>query len=120
MRISDWSSDVCSSDLAVRPRASGVRKRLFRPAVRARDRTRAPAPSVRTESEGRADLHRRAEGEGTGLRHRLLLRWLGRVADGADQPRSRGGLRLFLQHGADRSEEHTSELQTLLRISYAV
>src|SRR3546814_4532592 len=35
-----------------------------------------------------------------------------------DHPRPRGDL--FAELGADRSEEHTSELQSLMRISYAV
>src|SRR3546814_2347096 len=46
-----------------------------------------------------------------------------------DGPRRRGRLAQALEeflratkdgHGADRSEEHTSELQSLMRISYAV
>src|SRR3546814_7087901 len=92
MRISDWSSDVCSSDLNARHR--------------------------RPQHEHRVDR-----------RHRKI------AVVGYDQPR---GLRRF--HRADeiddflrkvgpvaigpipgvRSEEHTSELQSLMRISYAV
>src|SRR3546814_15461309 len=36
MRISDWSSDVCSSDLLLRIPASGVGKQVERPVVDAR------------------------------------------------------------------------------------
>src|SRR3546814_2007265 len=36
------------------------------------------------------------------------------------QPLSRGLRRRFFQGGLGRSEEHTSELQSLMRISYAV
>src|SRR3546814_8627630 len=52
---------------------------------------------------------------------------------GQDEPQGRGGQRLLglhgifqgvaktgTQHGWSRSEEHTSELQSLMRISYAV
>src|SRR3546814_6297577 len=95
MRISDWSSDVCSSDL----RASLVR-------ASKRDR-RIPMLEVkRGEARGAAFLVRFGcwdRGNGCGYRfvemrcaHRLL-------------PRIR----------MRRSEEHTSELQSLLRISYA-
>src|SRR3546814_10589747 len=71
MRISDWSSDVCSSDLWLRSCAPYAR---YRPG------------------------------------HRYCLR-----AD--DLPQL-----LILRHSSNdhRSEEHTSELQSLMRISYAV
>src|SRR3546814_2500734 len=91
MRISDWSSDVCSSDL-LRP----AHHRLAAdPARRARCRRRgdgdvAPGPA----EGGRLERGRLA---GTGGRAP------GRTAG------ARG-----------RSEEHTSELQSLMRISYAV
>src|SRR3546814_8263148 len=96
MRISDWSSDVCSSDL--------------------------PFPRTRSHAPGRT--RRRAHGQaGSGLqaqhrRARIRVR----------------AARLLERHGryepnsfdanddavACRSEEHTSELQSLMRISYAV
>src|SRR3546814_6149238 len=99
MRISDWSSDVCSSDLTARrsrlrgPARAGTRRACVGLAL-------APAP-------GRT----RMPGAGTGrrdpqLRHQRHHR-LGRVRP-ADPGRG------------DRSEEHTSELQSLMRISYAV
>src|SRR3546814_6273831 len=46
-------------------------------------------------------------------------RALGRVAAGRGGPRDPAQLRAGLE-GAARSEEHTSELQSLMRISYAV
>src|SRR3546814_8773409 len=88
MRISYWSSDVCSSDL--RHLGGGrVLRRLAR-----RLRHRAPGRLARP----RAD-RRRSQAE----RHR---------ARESDRHRDRtAGL---------RSEEHTSELQSLMRNSYAV
>src|SRR3546814_6160268 len=85
MRISDWSSDVCSSDLQFHPafRRSGSRSRL--PDGRRRDQGR---PSDR--SLWRAD-RRSQRGAVSGIR--------------CDQV---------------EIEEHTSELQSLMRISYAV
>src|SRR3546814_7484875 len=80
MRISDWSSDVCSSDLTLaRPSYAGAFRNLTR----------------------------------------LPLAWLPCGSWKPGFPRS--------HHGEDqahqvrsRSEEHTSELQSLMRISYAV
>src|SRR3546814_7534406 len=85
MRISDWSSDVCSSDLTAR---SAARVRCVP------DRPRPAATGA----------HRRRPEPGT----RLAVRRQ------SSTPRT-GCPRL-----RPRSEEHTSELQSLMRISYAV
>src|SRR3546814_2180412 len=93
MRISDWSSDVCSSDLVI-----------ARPAVAATAR------------------HRRRHDVGDIAIAGLIVR--AAIAIGVDiaiGPRLavRGARPDILGKGA-RSEEHTSELQSLMRISYAV
>src|SRR3546814_10021551 len=125
MRISDWSSDVCSSDLAVhhpllpdqpiRLAQAGPADRLFRRDLRGLCVTRAAG-------------HDRA-------RHRAsVLPAADRPAAARDGPQRSG--RTFADralsggpcriHGpaprqpSPRSEEHTSELQSLMRISYAV
>src|SRR3546814_5912479 len=49
MRISDWSSDVCSSDLTLRRRAHRPARRARAPALAARSRGRGGARS-RSES----------------------------------------------------------------------
>src|SRR3546814_10494792 len=69
MRISDWSSDVCSSDLGTRNGDTAI----------------------------------------SGLRFRF-----------APPPYGYGGDGLNPLANQSRSEEHTSELQSLMRISYAV
>src|SRR3546814_2690270 len=59
---------------------------------------------------------------------KLRFRYGGPIAtehDSGNKPLRPEGYELFLDHmwfpvGADRSEEHTSELQSLMRISYAV
>src|SRR3546814_10069998 len=92
MRISDWSSDVCSSDLhrrrpddidaeQLRARGGAAEGREEEMAVH-----RCPPPSNFERDHARHD-------------------------EGADA---------HPDHAADRSEEHTSELQSLMRISYAV
>src|SRR3546814_1870862 len=110
MRISDWSSDVCSSDLAlleVIDRGRGmtaefIRRELFKPFSSSK-----------------------AGGFGIGaFEARALAQAMGGRIDVESRPGagSRFTLRLPLALGdfRGRSEEHTSELQSLMRISYAV
>src|SRR3546814_1485953 len=89
MRISDWSSDVCSSDLTLARRHDAELGCLL-------DGVDGVAAGI-----GEADYL----GAG-GLR---LQQERGEVAGAERMP-----------HGTQRSEEHTSELQSLMRISYAV
>src|SRR3546814_2956022 len=53
-----------------------------------------------------------------GLRHTRFLRQLGLRQAAVSSPRSQRGKAVVEDH--IRSEEHTSELQSLMRISYAV
>src|SRR3546814_9757606 len=112
MRISDWSSDVCSSDLAdiadVPKRLAGVRIRQMHLDHRRRDRL------------DRVVERDRAMRVGAGIDdHRLGAPGLGLV-----EPVDEMALVVRLPHVdraiERRSEEHTSELQSLMRISYAV
>src|SRR3546814_8348570 len=98
MRISDWSSDVCSSDL--QPVGETERLAVEQP------------------------VHHRQIGEGKLGKHNDDKREQhGGGAHGAAQRQ-----RAHVQEAdveqigdlGDRSEEHTSELQSLMRISYAV
>src|SRR3546814_2493287 len=99
MRIRDWSSDVCSSDLLLRQerRRRGRRQADRAPVQEPGLRHGAVPRPARARDLGHADHRYLFAGAGTG---RVLLRASVR-ADG-------------------RSEEHTSELQSLMRISYAV
>src|SRR3546814_9546139 len=94
MRISDWSSDVCSSDLQ--------RDRALRGARRWPPFPRPPA-ARQTAQDGQ---------DRAGPLHRAR----GRCDLG------RGGLACgeYASRSTTSSEEHTSELQSLMRISYAV
>src|SRR3546814_6331850 len=118
MRISDWSSDVCSSDL------SEVAARLIETLLDIVDGVAGAG------SNGRglylADRTRRAiiamEGSARRVETAAICVSLAGGAGGrkaaergdADLRPHRAVLCLF------RSEEHTSELQSLMRISYAV
>src|SRR3546814_10110946 len=140
MRISDWSSDVCSSDLVevarlARPifavggdrgqrRAAEIIIDLAREAVIFRLAGEAAARSDRkvaaiTLVEGRKRLAEVGEYADDIVRRRRRGPRRARgveIADiGIDRRADIGGAAAFL-----RSEEHTSELQALMRISYAV
>src|SRR3546814_2836612 len=94
MRISDWSSDVCSSDLHGR-----FRRR--RDQDRAAGRGRAVPDAQPPAGDAEPPLHRRQPDE----------------EESRPRPEEARGSR---RPAPARSEEHTSELQSLMRISYAV
>src|SRR3546814_2660742 len=95
MRISDWSSDVCSSDLgqasfqAAAASADG-RQMSTRPASTLTGMTRVQPLSSPSASPVISEMRQLWSGQVT------VVSW------------------------TMRSEEHTSELQSLMRISYAV
>src|SRR3546814_2219654 len=93
MRISDWSSDVCSSDLWL--------------AVHDIAEEGGEAGRLLLVCEACADL---------GGQIRKAAFPLLNLEPGAQLP----GDCLGIGGGGTRSEEHTSELQSLMRISYAV
>src|SRR3546814_5065078 len=99
MRISDWSSDVCSSDLIGRLR---IDNRLGTTVV--------SAPSFTRNGCGMRSNH-----SSRSTRNPRRARWAPRQIC---TPPASVKWRLFLRAG--RSEEHTSELQSLMRILYAV
>src|SRR3546814_5953816 len=99
MRISDWSSDVCSSDLEAVEEGRADADRDQREHVEVARADRGPAaleerpPGPEHDRRGQRELHP-----------------------------GRPGLRneMEAEHVRARSEEHTSELQSLMRTSYAV
>src|SRR3546814_8824025 len=110
MRISDWSSDVCSSDLSVAlSRGLGGRELLAR-------RPQDHAARGLLLSDHRRGWHRRAADRAYGGRRALAL---ARRAVG-ERSRQPAGAHRERRREMVRSEEHTSELQSLMRISYAV
>src|SRR3546814_1986678 len=108
MRISDWSSDVCSSDL--RPILHQRRRRAEARAQRRRERARAARRFLPAAVEERLQRHAVANPERADALGAVDL-----VARDRDQITGVGD-----RHAAVRSEEHTSELQSLMRNSYAV
>src|SRR3546814_4159791 len=96
MRISDWSSDVCSSDLikVERPDGGDASRNLYL-----------------------ADL---AFDRDSALFHAINRGKLSVAADLKDAGDLANVRALIAEADVLRSEEHTSELQSLMRISYAV
>src|SRR3546814_2018428 len=113
MRISDWSSDVCSSDLDVAEAARfAVAVVVDRPGLR--------LGAVVVGQFEHAALARQPLA--------AILVAVGHVVQFGQHEEVQRELRLLEIHlacqreteHAGRSEEHTSELQSLMRISYAV
>src|SRR3546814_1305471 len=110
MRISDWSSDVCSSDLCFGAAYRG----------RTKPRSEMATPDGQMFSERAISKIRNHE---TGMAYAIDEP----VCRGAPKPTvdtkswlesfPSGG---FLTRCKHRSEEHTSELQSQMRIAYAV
>src|SRR3546814_6665977 len=144
MRISDWSSDVCSSDLECAARLSH-RKLLRRRGLcpRCRLRLGSRSRSGKEISMKRLHVHVGVENldQSIGFYSTLFgaepavvkqdyAKWMledPRVnfAISAGNHAAKGIEHLGIQvenqeELAERSEEHTSELQSLMRISYAV
>src|SRR3546814_5952096 len=96
MRISDWSSDVCSSDLLGGGQPVAAQQQRRRRRGRAHDRQRSGDARVR---QSQREIQR----------------------DVGNLPLGRAIVAAVDSDGEDgRSEEHTSELQSLMRTSYAV
>src|SRR3546814_1528333 len=95
MRISDWSSDVCSSDLGGRQDEVGDRQQGV-VLLRLEQLQRNGGERV-----GREEQEEEHAGE-------------------SQRNGNRQSQHQQQEHQHERSEEHTSELQSLMRISYAV
>src|SRR3546814_6310915 len=117
MRISDWSSDVCSSDLAVAGEDEALVIAVLLVVIESQSRldaeTAADLPAKLTEQREAGVLQILGVDRGQPVEHRRVLRQRVRRID---RPAARCRAMPF----GTRSEEHTSELQSLMRISYAV
>src|SRR3546814_1927605 len=111
MRISDWSSDVCSSDLLARTVLPDVNlatnRWLFQHLTQTLDRRVLKLLSRADDT----DLHAAIS---INLNVETLLSPAFLEFDASLRMGSRGTIVV------ERSEEHTSELQSLMRLSYAV
>src|SRR3546814_9565186 len=111
MRISDWSSDVCSSDLQ-EDQAESILRRRDKPADRIAVHHAADEQAQDHDDVGGQPVERRRP-----ERPRLDMAAAHKQRCGDhEQDVACGDEHL----GWTRSEEQTSELQSLMRISYAV
>src|SRR3546814_7285475 len=130
MRISDWSSDVCSSDL------TRVGEQIVEggAAGRGLKAVNATEATIVEQHEDQFDAHRNRGGQ-LRIEHQIaavanhdidMARGLGELdANTAGDLIAHARIAVFDMIAAagsrrPRSEEHTSELQSLMRISYAV
>src|SRR3546814_3613185 len=119
MRISDWSSDVCSSDL--NPRSILYQAQRLAEHVAALPTLHGDGMPEEPQRLAAMLAARLAPMTGDMLGMADLADAESRLLDLSDAI----GQRYFLQRRKERSEggrseEHTSELQSLMRISYAV
>src|SRR3546814_6388674 len=107
MRISDWSSDVCSSDLPKKP-VAGV------------ETIEINLTSDDDVATAMAEVRQRVGNRIASVIHLAAYY----DTTGEENPKYDAvtvqGTRRLLDQLKMRSEEHTSELQSLMRISYAV
>src|SRR3546814_2949516 len=114
MRISDWSSDVCSSDLQSKP--LGIGHALFRACYGDGRRMDIGLHAALVDDAHRRDfiVHRPAAARVDAVRIAPSISF--EIAAIVARCRNRKPM----QPDQNRSEENTSELQSLMRISYAV
>src|SRR3546814_3610920 len=103
MRISDWSSDVCSSDLWLTMVGKDALSELQRSMIPGK---RLAGEAALQQMEDHLSLNNWFVGDAASLADIALFAYTHVAGE--------GGFDL------GRSEEHTSELQSLMRISYAV
>src|SRR3546814_2585353 len=113
MRISDWSSDVCSSDLQ-----TSLLGEYFLALVPEGEGKLAPGSVIPLERTRRAAELEAIVSQAGALTAQVNIDNVNRILTSVDTgfaagPDAVGDL-------FERSEEHTSELQSLMRISYAV
>src|SRR3546814_2921597 len=128
MRISDWSSDVCSSDLdpgpgchaqhpaQEQPPFETVLQQAALPRAQPDRALLLQAEALPPRRHSLRQARRQLPGYGPARLNAAVASRL--CVYGLDAP----GLQLARARGreVDRSEEHTSELQSLMRNSYAV
>src|SRR3546814_3940260 len=111
MRISDWSSDVCSSDLFVYVWSSLLHANVGGNFNRLGHWIATPRFH---------HWHHGLEREAFDVNFAIHFPWIDKLFGTFHLPKDRWPENYGIPEDVPRSEEHTSELQSLMRISYAV
>src|SRR3546814_8703029 len=116
MRISDWSSDVCSSDLVVGTRmvfgsedAHAADSPVKSRAMSAGDAVSTAVTATQSSTSSAPSSARSA-----------ALQRSSKLAESSERTIASSAWRRQVLCDPSRSEEHTSDIQSLMRISYAV
>src|SRR3546814_9275604 len=132
MRISDWSSDVCSSDLKPAKEEEKPAKEAVAEDEEEEDEAAASTPEgKRVKASPLARKIAKEKGidiskvAGSAPGGRIVKKDVEayepeKAAPAAEAGASAKPAAASVVAGQERSEEHTSELQSLMRISYAV
>src|SRR3546814_9655652 len=109
MRISDWSSDVCSSDLKVHDVRNYIKKGKLWEAFESEQRVILLIDEIdKADIEFPNDLLQELD------KMEFYIYETNETIKAKQRPI------IIITSNNERSEEHTSELQSLMRISYAV
>src|SRR3546814_3714787 len=113
MRISDWSSDVCSSDLyktslTIATTTIENNERVIKNLLDEIDLLKVTLSRINTDHDNEID------------EKNIEISRLNDMINGFEAESTQRLVNLITEMKDDRSEEHTSELQSLMRISYAV
>src|SRR3546814_7371424 len=120
MRMSDWSSDVCSSYLC------GAKSSWLKPLLQVPQGVRRRRQALESRVHARPTAHHDFDAHQSPFRYldrAQVRRHLGVAPPPLGHHRPAGETarrRKRRARAGGRSEEHTSELQSLMRISYAV
>src|SRR3546814_1983288 len=124
MRISDWSSDVCSSDLAAILNAIANTRNVKsgRRSIPQRKSVIAPSPGIDIADDQSGlmqfkPVRASSERNSTGPVDSITIETTGNHAGSDNGDLVPGDIHA---DPTSRSDEHTSELQSLMRTSYAV
>src|SRR3546814_4827015 len=126
MRISDWSSDVCSSDL--KARRHGITISTVAVEVQRSATILGEIPWINDRDGNLCSIARNDVQTLGRIARGVITRWNFLDLQDLQRPRRqiividrvRGDHRFIADAQLRRSEEHTSELQSLLRTSYDV
>src|SRR3546814_6447669 len=120
MRISDWSSDVCSSDLASTEQLYAVRVTPGNQVYELKATAQATGRSAGDRPQYRFAIHVNSPPRTLEAIGSVEYRFVHPTFDRKQLVRDDAGNQFRVGYVGWRSEEHQSEIQSLMRIAYDV